>query len=352
MIRLKVLVALLIVWMPLCAGAQDVVIAPSRNVELMSIVCNIADDYTAEEDGYSLNPDASWMKPYTMFGEKIARHRAVRLIKKMDKRGVWLDYDLLGLSFDEFDFSRPGGVLRSTDDLDRPIVKRFLRAMDDLAAEDYIRSYFYETYPDEFGRIAKKSETQIADLHETAKKISLFMNEWPAGGFRVVPTIYIEPLVAYGDMMTDTSGRDIAVAVYGLSLDPADTYTSFNMAGLAWDLLNPFVIRAMDSPGHEAETQVLQELFPMVEAAARATLFYDDWYMYFTETITRALEDAMNGSEDYREQYTVGEGNFMLIEPAVGILQREFCGSGMPFFDFYPTLVARLAEIMENDENR
>jgi hypothetical protein len=103
----------------------------------------------------------------------------------------------------------------------------------------------------------------------------------------------------------------------------------------------------MEAPEHEAEARVLQELYPRVEAAARATGDYVEWDAYFGETITMALNRAMNGSQDLREQYTLGEGNFMLVAPAVGILQREFVGKGVAFFDFYPALVARIAEIVK-----
>ena len=249
----------------------------------------------------------------------------------------------------------PGGLLRPEDDLDRPIVKRFLRAMDDLAAEDYIRSYFYETYPGEFGRIARNAEAEFANVHLEATKIPEFMNEQVAGGFRVIPSLHIELYTSFSEFKTDTLGRDVVVSWCGLAIpfDNDDTHTSFDIYSSFYsELFAPFVTRTMNAPEHEAEARILQELFPGVEAAARSTYFYDDWRSCFGETIKMALSKAMNFPGGYTEQYTVGEGYFLLVEPVAGILQREFCGSGMPFSDFYPTLVARLAEILENDENR
>jgi hypothetical protein len=273
-------------------------------------------------------------------------------MKKMAERGVVWENELfeMGLCFDEFDFSRPGGAFKPIDKLDLPIVKRFLRALDDLADEEYIRQYFSEAYPDDFRRIEQNSEYLIEEIRATAGKIPEFMNERTVSEFRIVPAINIEPFVGYGAGMTDTLGRDVAVSMYGLLLveDDFQTIFAFNARMMfAHESLHPFVTRAMEAPEHEAEARVLQELYPLVEAAARATGDYTEWNAYFGETITMALNIAMNGSQDLRVENTGGEENFMLVAPAVGILQREFVGKDVAFFDFYPTLVARIAGILK-----
>jgi hypothetical protein len=353
---IRTVIALLLAGAPSLVGAQEVVIAPNLNLELIGIVYNTASGYTPEDDGYTLAPDAAFMKPYSMFGERVARHEAVQIMKEMAEQGVMWENELfeIGLCFDEFDFSHQGGAFRPIEKLDLPIVRRFLKAMDDLADEDYIQQYFSWTYPCDFRRIEESSKTILADLHLMAKKIPEFMNEEAVSEFRVIPTLHIEPFVGYGSMMTDTLGRTVAVPMFGLSLDNDDTRTLFGISPrhFAHESLHPFVTRAMNAFEHETEARMLQEIFPMVETEAHATGDYAEWDSYFGETMTRTLENAMNGSQDLREQYTVGEGNFLLVAPAIGILQREFCGSDMAFFDFYPTLVACLIEILKNDENR
>lgn len=88
------------------------------------------------------------------------------------------------------------------------------------------------------------------------------------------------------------------------------------------------------------------ELLGIVYNAASGYTPEDDGY-------TLAPDAAyMKGSHDYREQYTLGEGNFLPSAPMAGVLQREFCDSDTPFFDFYPTLVARVAEILRKNEKR
>lgn len=332
------------------ASAQIVVIDPNRNVELIGIVYNTASGYSPEDDGFSFSPYAAYMKVYTMFGKRLARHKAVKIMKKMVGRDIMWENEFfeIGLCFDEFDFSKPGGAFRPIEKLDLPIVKRFLKAMDDLADEDYIRYYFDEVYPADFRRIEENSVCILSDLQAMTAKIAEFMNESAVAEFRVIPTLHIEPFVGYGPLMTDTLVRDVAVSMYGLSLDNDDAKTTFGISDrmFAHESLHPFVTRAMKAPEHETEARILKKLYPIVASAAYATVDYEGWDSYFGETITRALENAMNGSCDYRDQDTVGEGNFMLVSPVIGILQREFCGLGIPFFDFYPTLVTHLAEIL------